>query len=135
MCFPDHKLSFSYRYCLQRKQSLNQSLRTLDDHSRVIFFSPSYIIFYYNFNFRLNRAKHFKLNEIRRILEIMSTNRVEDEIEVLTLSRLLLQANITSNDHKYEKLMDTVSIDLSPCIIQRYTVWLFVTSYRRIVPT
>ena len=57
-------------------------------------------------------AKDFKLNEIRRILEIMSTNRVENEEEVANLSQLLSQSNINSNEEGYEKLMNHVGIKL-----------------------
>jgi hypothetical protein len=62
--------------------------------------------------FNFIRAKSLKLNEIRRILEIMSTNRVENEEEVAKLSQLLFQANISSNDEGYEKLMNHVRISL-----------------------
>lgn len=55
-----------------------------------------------------NRAQRFKLDEIRRILEIMSSNRVDNEDEVSYLSGLLRQANITSNHGRYELLMDAV---------------------------
>ncbi len=50
------------------------------------------------------------MNEIRRILEIMSTglNWVENEGEFAVLGPLLLKANISSNDNKYEKLMKKV---------------------------
>jgi hypothetical protein len=57
-------------------------------------------------------AKGFTLNEIRRILEIMSTNRVENEEEVANLSRLLSQANINSNEEGYDNLMNHVRIYL-----------------------
>lgn len=60
--------------------------------------------------FNFLRAKIFELNEIRRILEIMSTNRVENEDEVANLSQLLFQANISSNEEGYEKLMNHVRI-------------------------
>lgn len=52
------------------------------------------------------------MNEIRRILEIMSTglNWVENEGEFAVLGSLLLKANISSNDNKYEKLMKKVIV-------------------------
>ena len=54
------------------------------------------------------RAKNIKVNEIRRILEIISTNRVDDEEEVATLAHLLDEANITSA--RYDQLMRSVFI-------------------------
>lgn len=65
---------------------------------------------YSYFSFELCRAKGFKLDEIRRILEIMSTNRVENEEEVAKLSQLLLQADITTKDEGYENLMNRVRV-------------------------
>lgn len=55
-----------------------------------------------------DRAKNFKLDEIRRILEILSTNRVKNEEEVIRLSQLLVQADISSSNEGYEHLMDRV---------------------------
>ena len=54
------------------------------------------------------RAKNIKVNEMRRILEIISTNRVDDEEEVATLAHLLDEANITSA--RYDQLMRSVFI-------------------------
>ncbi|XP_046634570.1 pickpocket protein 28-like [Daphnia pulicaria] len=64
-------------------------------------------------------AKDFKVNEIRRILEIMSTglNWVENEGEFAVLGPLLLKANISSNDNKYEKLMKKLSPNCSKTIV------------------
>ncbi|XP_046649836.1 pickpocket protein 28-like [Daphnia pulicaria] len=63
------------------------------------------------------KTKSLKLNEIRRILEIMSTNRVENEEEVAKLSQLLFQANISSNDEGYEKLMNHLSPNCSEMVM------------------
>lgn len=45
---------------------------------------------------------------MRRILEIISTNRVDNEDEVAQLSELMSLANISSDDRRYDKLMDSV---------------------------
>lgn len=56
------------------------------------------------------RAKLFNLDELRRIFEILSTNRVDSEQEVAYLSHLLLKANITSNNGRYEHVVNAVSL-------------------------
>ena len=40
----------------------------------------------------------------------MSTNRVENASDIAPLNELLLRANITSNDGKYERLINSVRI-------------------------
>ena len=47
------------------------------------------------------RAKHFNLNDLRRIMHIIATNRISTEEEVTKFSHLMDQANITSN--RYDK--------------------------------
>lgn len=63
------------------------------------------------------RGKNFQLDQIRRILEIMTTNRVENEDEVANLGELLRKANITSDDGKYEEILNVV---ISPSIELKY---------------
>lgn len=64
-----------------------------------------------------DEAKNFKLDEIRRILEILSTNRVKNEEEVIRLSQLLVQADISSSNEGYEHLMDRLSPNCSEMVI------------------
>ena len=71
-------------------------------------------------NFVILRGKNFQLDQIRRILEIMTTNRVENEDEVANLGELLRKANITSDDGKYEEILNVV---ISPSIELKY--WKF----------
>ncbi len=56
---------------------------------------------------------------MRRILEIISTNRVHDEEEVATLAHLLDEANITSA--RYDQLMRSLSPNCDDMII--YCLW------------
>ena len=72
----------------------------------TIFFIDS--ILFKNKIFNLRVKDFFKLDEIRRILEIISTNRVKDEKEILFLSQLLERANISSNNKRYQRLIDSV---------------------------
>ena len=58
---------------------------------------------------KIIRGKGFKLDDIRRILEIISTNRVQDENELLVLSKLLEERNISSNNKHYQHLVDSVN--------------------------
>ena len=53
-----------------------------------------------------NRAKGLDLNEVRRILQIIATNRVDNNNELDKFSQILDKANIKS-DH-YEKFMHRV---------------------------
>lgn len=46
-------------------------------------------------------------------LKVISTNRVESEEEIATLSKLLEKSNFTSEDHNYEKVMEMVYCTLS----------------------
>ena len=56
----------------------------------------------------MDRGKNFKLEEIRLILEIMSSYQVDPEDDVKYLNELLIKANITSESGKYEEIMNRV---------------------------
>lgn len=53
-----------------------------------------------------------KLNGLTYFLrgQVMSTNRVEDDEkdEIIALNELMVRANITSDNRRYEQLMNTV---------------------------
>ena len=58
----------------------------------------------------LRSAYLFKLNEVRRMFQIIATNRVANEDEIIALSELLKMANISSASRDYDKLMQSVNI-------------------------
>ena len=59
------------------------------------------------FSYILYRAHGFNVNEIRRVLEFVSTNRVEEDDDISHLNDLLIRANITGYEG-YEKLIRSV---------------------------
>ena len=62
----------------------------------------------YNWTTVHYRAKYFTLSEIRRAIEILTTNLIKDEEEIKYLGGLMERAGIISNNRMYDRFLDKV---------------------------